>query len=512
MIEIFGSPYPGTIGSGKLYPAGYQGPDFALYAYVKVNSVNDSTVPRPSQAFLDNYKDQTSGSSARFVHGWGLSLGIPSSWKNNFNLTLLNGTASSVNYTDFTSNTIPTSTMLQNLNLPVMATGYSYVAPTEWGNRASVGELQKTINDMVQAQADLNHELYAWESTQAALINKLRFLNAKYEWDADVRLLELSKEIFDVGLDVVKTTLETASKISDASADFSADAANSGKDFIPTMLPEAGLAISPGDALAPARGAVELTGASVKLGLKFSSKALDTAATLTDIAKVIGDFGFDQSIANYGTQTELLGELLDLQTTAKDEADQRVAVFKQVQVLTQVGDDYRTAVAKGIALMQERATFNKRVAAQTQQHRYQDISFRFSRNAALEKYRSSFDLASRYAYMAASAYDYDLNLGPDDSGSPMEIMADIVRQRCIGFVDGGGVPQIGGQGLAADLAKLKGNYDVLGARMGINNPILEESSFSLRTENFRILSETNSDADSAGPAAVPHPQAKLQHP
>lgn len=503
LIEIFGSPYPGTIGSGKLFPAGYQGPDFALYAYVKVNSVNDSTVPRPSQAFLDNYKDQTSGGSARIVHGWGLSLGIPSSWKDKFNLTLLNGTAASVNYTDFASNSIPTGTMLQNLNLPVMATGYSYVAPAEWGNRASVGELQKTINDMVQAQADLNHELMAWESAQGALINKLRYLNAKYEWDADVRLLELSKEIFDVGLDVLKSTLETAAKISDASAEFSADAANAGKDFIPTMLPEAGLAISPGDALAPARGAVELTGTAVKLGLKFSSKALDTAATITSITKVIGDFSFDQSIANYGTQTELLSELLDLQTSAKDEADQRVAVFKQVQVLTQVGDDYRTALAKGIALMQERATFNKRVAAQTQLHRYQDISFRFSRNAALEKYRSSFDLAARYAYMAASAYDYDLNLGPDDSGSPMEIMADIVRQRCIGFVDGGGVPRIGGQGLAADLAKLKGNYDVLGARMGINNPILEQSSFSLRTEKFRLLSDTNSDVNWAATLLAP---------
>src|SRR6185369_16705843 len=115
--------------------------------------------------------------------------------------------------------------------------------------------------------------------------------------------------------------------------------------------------------------------------------------------------------------------------------------------------------------------------ATTQQNRYQDITFRFSRNQALEQYRSSFDLASRYAYLAASAYDYDLNLGPDDPGSPLEIMTDIVRQRTIGFVDGNGNPQVGEKGLAEDLAKLRDNYDILGSRMGLVNPIQEQQNF-----------------------------------
>ena len=84
--------------------------------------------------------------------------------------------------------------------------------------------------------------------------------------------------------------------------------------------------------------------------------------------------------------------------------------------------------------MEERTAFNKRVAAQTQQNRYQDMTFRVSRNAALEKYRSAFDLAARYAYLAGTAYDYDTNLGWDDAGSPAEILTDIVRQRTIGLV------------------------------------------------------------------------------
>src|SRR5204863_9162998 len=37
LIEIFGTPYAGTIGSGKAYPPGYAGPDTMLYMYVGVN-------------------------------------------------------------------------------------------------------------------------------------------------------------------------------------------------------------------------------------------------------------------------------------------------------------------------------------------------------------------------------------------------------------------------------------------------------------------------------------------
>jgi len=495
LIEIFGSPYPGTIGSGKLYPAGYQGPDIALYSYVKVNSVNDSTVPQPSQAFLADFKDQTTGSSANLVKGWGLTLPIPSDWKNKFNLTLLNGTVGSVNYTDFASNSIPTNQMLQNLNLPVMANGYSYVAPPEWGERASVGELQKTIGDMVQAQADLNHEIFVWQQIQTDIINKLKFLNQKFEWDSNIKSIQMAKDVFDVAQEIIKATLEEAAEAVEKAGEVAKDATAAGSDMVPTMLPEGGLAISPGDALAPARGGIEMGGVAASAATGFSAEALKAAAKISDVVKLVADQSFDFGMDVYTKREELLPELQDLQTKIKEEDDQRVAVFKAVQVLTSAGNDYRTILANGVRLQQERSTFNKRVASQTQQNRYEDITFRFSRNQALEQYRSAFDLASRYAYLAASAYDYDLNLGPDDPGSPLQIMSDIVRQRTIGFVDGNGNPQVGEKGLAEDLAKLRDNYDILGSRMGLVNPILETESFSLRTESFRLLSDTNSDGD-----------------
>src|SRR5438445_1009552 len=115
-------------------------------------------------------------------------------------------------------------------------------------------------------------------------------------------------------------------------------------------------------------------------------------------------------------------------------------VYKAVQTLSELSDQYRAKLAEGNRLLEQRTAFNKRVAAQAQQNRYQDMTFRVSRNAALEKYRSAFDLAARYAYLAGSAYDYDTNLGGNDAGSPAATLADIIRQRTIGLVSGDGTP------------------------------------------------------------------------
>jgi hypothetical protein len=49
LIEIFGTPYEGTIGSGKAYPAGYQGPDIYYYNYIDLNEISNQTVPAPNE-------------------------------------------------------------------------------------------------------------------------------------------------------------------------------------------------------------------------------------------------------------------------------------------------------------------------------------------------------------------------------------------------------------------------------------------------------------------------------
>jgi len=51
LIEIFGTPYEGTIGSGKLYPAGYSGPDLITWMYADVREISAQTVPGPTVTF-----------------------------------------------------------------------------------------------------------------------------------------------------------------------------------------------------------------------------------------------------------------------------------------------------------------------------------------------------------------------------------------------------------------------------------------------------------------------------
>ena len=66
LIEIFGTPYEGTIGAGKPYPDGYAGPDLSLFMYVDVRDISAQTVPIPAasyaerlSAFADDLKNIT---------------------------------------------------------------------------------------------------------------------------------------------------------------------------------------------------------------------------------------------------------------------------------------------------------------------------------------------------------------------------------------------------------------------------------------------------------------------
>lgn len=49
LIELYGTPYEGTIGPGKTYPTGYKGPDYYFYSYIDVNEVSEKTIPPPAK-------------------------------------------------------------------------------------------------------------------------------------------------------------------------------------------------------------------------------------------------------------------------------------------------------------------------------------------------------------------------------------------------------------------------------------------------------------------------------
>ncbi len=495
LIEIYGSPYAGTIGSGKAYPAGYQGPDTMLYMYVPVNTVNDSTVPQPTAAYYSNYNTEITGANATFINGSGVISGVYNTFKDRYGLTFGDSTqiTNSINYSDFSDPSSLVNT-LDNLNLPIMASGYTFIAPSDWGIRSSPGELQQIITRMVQAQADFNAAMSDWDGAQSSVIQSLQLLNTKFDYNKKIRDWMKGQIAADAAFDALSLALKTAQRVSDAAEDAIDKAAQATAEFTPKNMLTVGLANGPGDVLAPIRGAIETAGVIGKEAARGAKYSFETAADVTDFTKSVSDALFALRQDGDERDLDMIQSLVELQGNAGNEASARVAVFKQVEVMRELSDAFRAKLAEGQRLQEQRTAFNKRVAAQAQQNRYQDMTFRVSRNAALEKYRSALDLAARYSYLAASAYDYDVNLSFDDPGSPVNLMSDIIRQRTIGLVGDDGNPAVGAGGLAEDLAQLKANYDTLKTRLGINNPQIESTTFSLRRESMRILGATNSDA------------------
>src|SRR5690606_27097983 len=156
---------------------------------------------------------------------------------------------------------------------------------------------------------------------------------------------------------------------------------------------------------------------------------------------------------------------------------------------------YRALVAKGDRIQQERLVFRQRAAAVIQGYRTRDAAFRIFRNEKLERYKTLFDLAARYSYLAANAYDYETGLLETPTGR--SFISRIVGSRALGVVQNG-EPQFAGSatgdpGLSSALAEMKADWEVLRGRLGFNNPDAYGTTASLRVENFRILPGTNSD-------------------
>jgi hypothetical protein len=142
-------------------------------------------------------------------------------------------------------------------------------------------------------------------------------------------------------------------------------------------------------------------------------------------------------------------------------------------------------------VLDERQRFRQHTAARIQKYRYEDMTFRIFRNDALQKYRAQFDLAARYVYLAAKAYDFETNLLGTKQPAGQAFLTDIVRQRSLGEIRNG--EPLTGTGLSDPLKRMSDNFEVLKGQLGFNNPQTETNYFSLRNELFRISQSDNAN-------------------
>jgi len=460
LIDIYGSPYSGDIGAGKLYAQGYAGPD--LNHWFIVDRPND--LVDTSKTFsvtikeANNIKEFTGNSIADVVNGYEAG-------------------------TSVTARTVTVS--------PSQFVQYNNVWDSTLGSRAETGELQNALQDAQQSWLAISEANVGLQKNLAEMKHKAAVFKSLVEMHAASNAELSSKQAELLRLQKVVTNLEISAQITDNLASLVEGSAQSVAEFFPTTV---GLAM---DATSTARGSVELAGIVAWSLLRATSTATEAAARYQQI----NIMGKEQAL-EYTTQTLGFSQE-EVQMAYEYDAAYR-EVTTQANTLMQLMISHQSAlqnvknvVARGNRILREREVFRQRAAAVIQGYRTKDLTFRTFRNEALEQYRALFDLASRYTYMAAKAYDYETGL----LGSPQgqSVFAKIVASRSLGDLTDGEpkstASALGDAGLAGTMAQLNADFSVAESRLGINNPDYYGTVFSLRQELFRIQDDPDITSD-----------------
>ena len=191
-------------------------------------------------------------------------------------------------------------------------------------------------------------------------------------------------------------------------------------------------------------------------------------------------------------------EKLGAAVSALDKAGNEVlSAYRNLQIAQAAVE---TVVAEAQRVIDERTLKRQQAVDSFTQARYAEMFFRIQRDNALARYSSMFDLAQKYTYLAAQAYDYETGLLSSDHASGENFISRVVGARTLGEFDGNGNPIAatgavkGDGGLADILAEMDANWLVLKPRLGINNPQPYATWFSLRHDLFRIFDGADGDA------------------
>jgi hypothetical protein len=455
LIEIFGYPYAGDIGAGRTYASGYDGPDLYHYNYLDSANLGESTRSITQTLSVKFQPFQKSLSKFGFTY------------QGDGTVNLLNET-----------NTGPNSILI--IDFPLTANDWAFVAPTGWGNRRAPGEIQNALSDLLQNQARLRRCLVQHDNAIKDIVNQAKLIEARYDLREDEQLISRNRKatIGSLAASIVAETV--AAKALRRSSETAAKLKLAAASALPTVQ---GLAV---DALAPARGALAAAAVVLESTANLTATAIEGTAQITEkigIPVAEGVFQGQLNDKRYGYEQKQM--LLRLDELIRAEQPLRAEAQQLSEVIRQNVGRFRSAVAAGERLLDQRRAFAVKAASETSQSRYQDMTFRVFRNDALQKYRATLDLAQTYVFLAAKAYDYETCLLGTDSRAGRTFLTDIISQRAIGQVVDGN-PVVGPPGLADSLARMGQNFQVLKSQLGFNNPETETGRFSLRNELYRL--------------------------
>jgi hypothetical protein len=444
LIEIFGTPYPDDIGPTGTYATGYAGPDIYHFEYADdPELVSGLAGPQPTLQF--QISDVAVGPDG------GLS------------------------------------TVTRPVTFHFSARGFGLVKPSNWSSqRTAPGEIQMARSALEEAGRRLERGVREYENLidqiedEVALLEAFALMNAS---QASVR------NSYSRGIERLNKLIKdkrAIARISRWSAELIELAGSSSVEALPKSV-----GMSP-DVTSVARGKIHWTARMTARLLREASETFEEEIASTQDAK--GQLASSTEIQLSTLQADFaeFERLLRLEQLIRNEPPARMELAALKESANQASGRYLAAIASGLRLLEERTRFRQQTAAQIQSYRYKDMAFRVFRSDALQKYRAQFDLAARYAYLAAKAYDYETCLAPGDSRGPgSAFLTSIIRSRSLGrFSNGTPLPggATGDPGLADPLARMSANWNlVLKGQLGFNNPQTETGRFSMRNELFRVL-------------------------
>ncbi|MEN9675703.1 MAG: hypothetical protein RIS76_1599, partial [Verrucomicrobiota bacterium] len=475
LIDLYGSPYPEDTGPGGTYVQGYTGPDLYHWMYSETPQLAFGHILDPYTPITFNLDIQ------EFPPDYLLGINSLPVTFSFYQPNDPEGLRSSSHYVSYT--------------LPALG----YGKPSGWtSTRVSPGQLQQATSEVMGAKNSLRAAIDSHINKKEVADQLIRSF---YEWfSARVTIDGLEsiiqyKELLDRNAESYSAEWATITPIGLAHgyAEYLLVTATS---FL--NPPIIGTADSPG---------TELFAPVIDVALQKYNAILDTGYA-HQVSHIESQLVFLNSL-----RTDILGIRtagvmpLELSQEGLDKSDEiERAILEVHESLTGINGALQkldaaqrhvaTLAAQGQRIMSERTLARQQTSAILSSATTREVALRMFRNEKLERYKTLFDLAAQYAYLAAQAYDYET--GQLGTPAGQSYLATILNSRALGVVQNG-EPQYAGSstgdpGISSALAQMKADFDVQKSRLGFNNPYALATDASLRMGNLRILPNTNGTA------------------
>ena len=473
--DIYGRPYAGDVGPGKIYPQGYEAPDYLRWSIIdRPLDWIDTTKPvTVTYRYPLQYQTFTGGAIDDIMKSYD------------------GGDKNGDGQPDTVAKTFQVTPNQWAQFADVVGPG------TALGKRPSTGALQDALVEAQLAQVSLLAARDDLNNLDKRFVREGEVFKGLVDNHTNQAALLKNLGAGLIANNLATAVLESLGEMMDAGAELAGDIPEAAAAFLPLTTGFSN------DLTSAGRGAYKAIGTGTKNAIKVSALVPKSSARLLQATVGGGlQLKFDYELLAGGNYQEELQAAYEFEQTYRELIVMHTRFTELVTASATATQKIQNLLVAGETLRLRRETLRQRAAAVINGYRTKDLTFRTFRNEALVQYRTLFDLAGRYSYLAAKSYDYETGLLGTPQGQA--VINRLVASRSLGDLTGG-EPQattstLGDAGLAGTMAQLNADFAVVEGRLGINNPDLYNTLFSLRQELFRILPHVEDETVSSDEA------------